>query len=470
LDCVVRHLGEYFHSVCLNPALCKGCVGCIKSCPTEAIRIRGGKAQITESRCIDCGECIRKCPNHAKTAITNSMDDLKQYKYNIALPAPTLYAQFNADISIEKILCGLLKIGFDGVYEVAKGAEIVSLATREYLQRTDIKRPAISSACPAVVRLIQVKFPELLEYLVPFEAPVEVAARMALKEYSKKFAVAPGKIGVWFITPCPAKMTAIKQPVGLDRSNVTGTIAISQIYGDLRKILAKISTQDCEIRRASWLGVGWAVSGGEKEAAGPPPRSLVVHDIHSASEILEQVALGKLKDVDYIECLACAGGCIGGPLTVENRFVAEANMQKRLQIIRQEDLSEGRTIGQNSEEPKIEITTHQPLEARPALQLDKDIVKAMHKVELIRKILKKLPGLDCGSCGSPTCKTLAEDIAQGMASETDCVFKLRERVRDLAQEMVDLAEKLPPSLDKDLNELCFIDDEQNDNKKQEENS
>ena len=62
--------------------------------------------------------------------------------------------------------------------------------------------------------------------------------------------------------------------------------------------------------------------------------------------------------------------------------------------------------------------------------------------------MANLPGLDCGSCGSPNCKALAEDIAQGLATETDCVFKLREHVRDLAQEMVNLATKLPPSLDK----------------------
>ncbi|MBP2637209.1 MAG: rsxB 1 [Firmicutes bacterium] len=459
-------LGEYFHSVCLDPVLCKGCVGCIKSCPTEAIRIREGKAQITESRCIDCGECIRRCPNHAKTAITNTMSDLAQYEYNIALPAPTLYAQFKADVSIAAILCGLMKIGFDGVYEVAKGAEMVSLAMREYLQRTDIKRPAISSACPAIVRLIQVKFPELLDYLVPFEAPVEVVARMALIEYSKQFHVEPKKIGTWFITPCPAKMTAIKEPVGLDKSNVAGTIAISQIYGDLLRVLPKIVKKDHRIHRASWQGIGWAVSGGEKEAAGPPSRSLVVHDIQSASEILEQVYLGKMKEVDYIECLACAGGCIGGPLTVENRFVAEANMQKRLQIIRQEDLATGHVMGQDCVGTKIEVATRRPLEARPAMQLDKDIIKAMHKVELIETIYKKLPGLDCGSCGSPTCKALAEDIAQGMASKTDCVFKLRESVCDLAQEMVGLARKLPPSLDKGPNKLCYIQQKKEDNNTQ----
>jgi Na+-translocating ferredoxin:NAD+ oxidoreductase RNF subunit RnfB len=70
----------------------------------------------------------------------------------------------------------------------------------------------------------------------------------------------------------------------------------------------------------------------------------------------------------------------------------------------------------------------------------------MQKIELIDDTVKRLPGLDCGSCGSPTCRALAEDIVQGTASETDCVFRLREMVRDLAQEMVNLSEKLPPSL------------------------
>lgn len=118
-------LEEYFHSVRLISDRCKGCVNCIKRCPTEAIRIRGGKAQITETRCIDCGECIRHCANHAKTAVTNGLDNIRQYKYNIALPAPAVYAQFSADTPIESILCALLELGFDEVFELARAAEFI---------------------------------------------------------------------------------------------------------------------------------------------------------------------------------------------------------------------------------------------------------------------------------------------------------------------------------------------------------
>ncbi len=438
---------EYFHSVKLTPERCKGCVNCTKRCPTEAIRIREGKAKITEHRCIDCGECIRRCTNHAKTAVTDSLDDLGNFQYNIALPAPTLYAQFSSDISIDVILGGLLTLGFDEVYEVAQGAEIVSAATREYLKKADVKKPAISSACPAVVRLIQVKFPELIDHLIPIEAPVEVAARLVRASRSAALQIPPEKIGVWFLTPCPAKMTAVKQPLGADKSNISGAIAISQIYGELLKAISTVP-RDSRHRRATAEGVGWALSGGETRAVAAV-NAMVVDEIHNVSEILEQVALGKLNKVDYIECLACSGGCIGGPLAVENRFVAEHRMKQRLEKIRAEDDRRGAVSQAGNPDPEVLTYDRRAIVPRPIMRLDEDIFKAMHKVEIMEQTLKKLPGLDCGSCGSPNCRALAEDIVQGTAAETDCLFKLRERVRDLAQEMVDLAKKLPPPLEKD---------------------
>jgi len=438
---------EYFHSVRLYPERCKACVNCIKHCPTEAIRIRGGVAKITESRCIDCGECIRHCPNRAKTAITDTLEDIRQFQYNIALPAPSLYAQFDPDVPVEAILAGLLNLGFDDVYEVAEGAEIVSAAVKDYLRRPDIRRPAISSACPAVIRLVQVKFPELIGHIIPVAAPVEVAARIARAERSAQLGLAPENIGTWFITPCPAKMTAVRQPLGMEKSHVSGAIGISKIYPELLKNLPKV-LQNAPPRRATWAGVGWAISGGEVAAVGEVPLPIMVDGIHAVSQMLEQVSLGKLHNVDYIEAQACAGGCIGGPLTVENRFAAEYAMRQRLRRIADEDRSRGVRPRAKYREEDVGLAERRAIEPRPVLRLDEDILRAMDKVELMEETLRRLPGLDCGACGSPNCKALAEDIVQGSASETDCMFKLRERVRDLAHEMFDLAQKLPPSLNK----------------------
>lgn len=440
---------NYFHSVRLDAQKCQGCVTCIRLCPTEAIRVRQGKAKIAESWCIDCGECIRNCPAHAKLAVTDSLADLAKYKYNIALPAPSLYAQFSLKITIERILAGLLSLGFDNIFEVAEGAEIVSLAVQDYLENEkNILKPVISSACPAVVRLIQVKYPELIEHLSPFDPPVEVAARVARAQANQKTGISPDEIGTWFITPCPAKMTSARTPLGIEKSHVSGAIAINKIYGLLRKAISELPPEQINLRQASWLGVGWAVSGGESVAV-KAEAPLVVDNIHNVIDVLEQIFLGKFKKINHVEALACDGGCTGGALMIENRHVAEYRLRERVKHKMEAEREEPAIVCQYPVEPLGLAEKRPPIEPKSILPLDENMTKAIQKLDNVSKTLKELPGLDCGSCGSPSCKSLAEDIVQGQAAETDCVFILRKRVGELAQEMVNLSSKLPPPLDKD---------------------
>ena len=128
-------MNTYFHSVTLDKDLCRGCTNCIKHCPTEAIRVRNGKARIIKERCIDCGECIRVCPYHAKKAVTDPLSRINDFKYKIALPAPSLYVQFKNSPDINKILTGLKVLGFDRVFEVAHAAELVTAATKEFVEK-----------------------------------------------------------------------------------------------------------------------------------------------------------------------------------------------------------------------------------------------------------------------------------------------------------------------------------------------
>jgi ferredoxin len=103
-------MGVYFHSVTLDEDKCKGCTNCIKGCPTEAIRVRKGKARIIDERCIDCGECIRVCPHHAKKAITDPMDMINSYKYKVVVPAPSFMVNTvtstKETISLRHLRCG----------------------------------------------------------------------------------------------------------------------------------------------------------------------------------------------------------------------------------------------------------------------------------------------------------------------------------------------------------------------------
>ena len=85
----------YQHSVSLNVEKCRGCTHCLRHCPTEAIRIRNGRAVIDPYRCVDCGQCIRFCPYQAKKSAYDKLSDLPEGKWKVALPAPSLFGQFD---------------------------------------------------------------------------------------------------------------------------------------------------------------------------------------------------------------------------------------------------------------------------------------------------------------------------------------------------------------------------------------
>lgn len=432
-------LEKYYHSVTLDKDKCKGCTNCIKRCPTEAIRVRDGKAMIINERCIDCGECILICPYHAKIAVTDPLSIIDSYPYKIALPAPSLYGQFKDIKDINKILNSLIEIGFDQVFEVARAAEFVSEYIKEILNSEGVKKPLISSACPAVVRLIQVRFPELVSNIVRVESPMEIAAQLAKKEFCAKHNVSQDQVGVFFITPCAAKMTSIKNPIGNGKSNVDGAISILDVYSPM---IDKLKSNEVKsLQEASRAGIKWAISTGESSSLGIE-NYLAVDGIHNVIKVLEEIEDNKLTKLDFLEGQCCVGGCVGGPLTFENSYVANNRIKRLLKDVDSNPVSEGELI-----EAKDEIIwkLQKDIMKKPILKLDANINIAIKKMKEMERIYRSLPGLDCGSCGSPSCRTLAEDIVRNNASEMDCVFKLREKVRYLAEEMIKISDKIPTS-------------------------
>lgn len=402
----------------LDESKCKGCVSCLKRCPTQAIRVRNGKAHINPERCIDCGECIRICPYHAKCAERYSFNEILEYKYRIALPAPSLYGQFNNLDDTDYVLTGLKRLGFDDVFEVSAGAELVSEATRLIMSMKKTKLPVISSACPAVVRLIRVRFPNLIENVLNLNAPIEEAARLARIKAREETGLSDEDIGVFFISPCTAKISAIKQPLCNGKSNINGVFGINDIYPVLFQQMDKLEKLE-ELSDSGIIGVGWASSGGEASAL-LKERYLAADGIESVIKVLEELEDEKLNDLEFIELNACNGGCVGGPLTVENPYVAKARLQRlrKYMPVSCNHLEYGAV-------PK-EMYWEKPLEAAP-WRLADNVFDAMSKMNDIREIIETLPGLDCGMCGSPSCKCFAEDIVSGKADIGDCIFFLKDK-------------------------------------------
>lgn len=409
---------KFFHSVYLDESKCKGCVSCLKRCPTQAIRVRNGKAHINPERCIDCGECIRICPYHAKCAERYSFNEILEYKYRIAIPAPSLYGQFNNLTDTDYVLTGLKRLGFDDVFEVSAGAELVSEATRIALSMRTKKTPVISSACPAVVRLIRVRFPNLIENVLDLNAPMEEAARLARIKARQETGLPDEDIGVFFISPCTAKISAIKQPLCNEKSYVSGVFGINDIYPVLFQQMDKLDELE-EMSNSGIIGVSWASSGGEASAL-LKEHYLAADGIESVIKVLEELEDEKLNDLEFIELNACAGGCVGGPLTVENPYVAKARLQR---------LRKYMPVSCNHLEydsiPR-EMYWEKPLESAP-WRLADNLSEAMKKMNDIKDYMSVLPGLDCGMCGSPSCNALAEDVVSGKADINDCIFMLKNK-------------------------------------------
>ncbi|XOQ48430.1 MAG: Periplasmic hydrogenase large subunit [Eubacteriales bacterium] len=417
-------MNQFFHSVTLDKEKCMGCTNCIKRCPTEAIRVRAGKAKIISERCIDCGECIRVCPHHAKKAKSDSLDMIwGDYAYKIALPAPTLYGQFNNLDDIDIVLTGLKNMGFDEVFEVSRSAELVSEATRKLMQQGKLKKPVISSACPAVVRLIRVRFPDLCSHVLQLNSPMETAARLAKREAAKKTGLPRGQIGAFFITPCPAKVTAIKMPISCKKSEVDGAIAISEIYPKLTAAMESGKPVE-PLLRSGIIGVGWASSGGEASAL-LNDKYLAADGIENVIRVLEELEDEKIREMDFIELNACSGGCVGGVLCVENAYVAKARLQRLRRYL---------PVSQNHIDGKLPagMQWQKNLLFAPVLKLSDDMNEALRMMAEIDRIQEELPGLDCGSCGAPTCRSLAEDIVRGFAKKNQCIFVLREEIKHVA--------------------------------------
>jgi iron only hydrogenase large subunit-like protein len=447
------------HSVSLNRDLCVGCTNCIKGCPTEAIRVRDGKAVIDENRCIDCAECIRICPHHAKKAVTDpipSFSGEKGEEPHVALIPPSLYSQFASPATRADVLHAVYEMGFDYVYEVALGAAASSERTSEIIREIREKHaqttvsedstradspefPLISSACPVVVRLIQMKYKSLIPHLVPLDAPMEITARFARSDVSSRMHIDPMHVRIHFFSPCPSKRSATLNPLGQKKSDVDYVIAIHEAYPILLSIIEKnVMKQPKNKNRADTHllahpnGVQWATSGGEASTL-HTEKYMAVDGIRNVISILNEIENENVKDIEFIEPSCCFGGCIGGPLSATNSFSAKARMRS---IIR--DANNNYTqhpdkyIRPDTLDPHVWDV---PLSDNNAMRLDADIEKALGKYDQMEKLLATLPGLDCGACGAPSCAALAEDIVQGNALETDCIIKLKEQIRKVAKDI-----------------------------------
>ncbi|HLN21742.1 MAG TPA: [Fe-Fe] hydrogenase large subunit C-terminal domain-containing protein [Bacteroidales bacterium] len=409
---------ESHHALGVRAEKCTGCIHCITVCPTHAIRVRGGVAVISHDKCVDCGECYKVCPVSAIAVEQDDLGLISGYPVRVILIPSVLIGQFSHKIPVADIHRALGELGFTHVYHVENTVDMVLEAYTEYASETEL-RPLISTFCPAIVRLIQVRFPSLVNNLIKVNPPIDMTA-LYYRQQLEAEGYDRNEIGMFYATPCAAKIAAIKSPVGETESTLTGVINMDFLYNKICGLLGKQSQSASMPVTDNMLtssGILWSLTRGEADHS--KKRALAVDGIRNVTEILESLEKDTMGVADFLELRACDEGCVGGILMSGNRFLTVERLRK---------MAADKAVNNNEQriaEGFINLRKHSFLgniEPRNVEMLDDNLMEAMKKMERIRRMMCFLPGFDCGACGAPSCQTLAEDIVLKKAAVSNCIF------------------------------------------------
>jgi anti-sigma regulatory factor (Ser/Thr protein kinase)/Fe-S-cluster-containing hydrogenase component 2 len=391
---------------------CRDCRGCLTACPTQAVRVRNGRPSVLEHLCIECAECIGSCAAGALSIRDeySSLDDVKGREEMLLVVPPALLAGCGPKYRPAQVLAALRGLGFADVITAAPFQEALRHAAG--LTVGPDSRPLIVPSCPAIVNLIELRFPSLVPYLAEFDSPLEAIQ-----------ATYGGRPVAYTVT-CPSERSAL--------------LAHSQAE-DLREaeyLLPAVVRQAVMVQ----LTGGGALAGGLSSASDLPvatggeaaPKNgkplwmaatrlsaiegdavLTVTGIDHVIAVLEGIENGQLDDVNAIEPYACEGGCFGSPLLSEDHHVAARRWRQGRAAV---DMV-----------PATAVARRRPFAPRPGIRLDADMGKAIEKLARMQEVIHSLPGRDCGACGAATCAALAEDVVMERAHIELCPYIAAER-------------------------------------------
>jgi len=386
--------GERTTSLDSRPDLCRDCRRCVTACPTGAVRVRDARPEVLRHLCVDCAACIAACsPGALGVAGTAAAPSL--CGTTVVVP-PGLLVDYHPFGGADDVLAALRELGAADVvvthgYDAALRAAVVARAASG-----DAQRPVVSPVCPAVVALVELRFPALLPYLAPFASPLE-AAQLDLAEREAVFVAA-----------CPSQRSALLAQRPTEQRVVTTPER-------LRTAVAPLVAARHEAPAAAGDAVtGEGDKGRTRRATGgevPAARSaaadgvLVVTGAAHVIDVLEQLETGLLGDVPAVEPYLCDGGCLGSPLFAGDPHVAAWRWAA----------AGLPAAGRALERPR-------PFQPRPGIRLDPDMATAIHMLAQLERVTASLPGKDCAACGAPTCAAFAEDVVTGRAARDLCPY------------------------------------------------
>ena len=363
---------------------CIDCHRCLSACPTGAMRVRDGRPSVLEHLCIDCTCCIAACTPHALT-LEDDVDALEQVEHPadvvLALP-PALLAGFGEHAGVPRVLDELGRLGFASLTVVEPYEEALRAAALAHAGGAGAARPVISPVCPAVMQLVELRFPSLLPHVAPFESPWEALQADA------------GGQRLACVVSCPSQRSALLAAADQGGAEVVDLPTPGLVRRALLPALA--------------VGRDRAATSEAAHAEAPADGVLQVSGATHVLAVLERIENGLLTGVAVVEPYVCDGGCFGSPLLEEDPYMARYRWQRA---------DGARAAGGGRAVPR-----RRPRAARPGIRLDADMATAIEKLSRLDENTRSLPGKDCGACGAPTCAALAEDIIMERAVRTLCPY------------------------------------------------
>ncbi len=432
---------EFFHRALeIVEDVCVGCSHCIKVCPTEALRVSGGKARIHVEWCVDCGECYRVCPSRAIRVKDDDFKRIFDYKYRVLLIPSVFFAQFNDKIPRELIYKIIGELGFNEVCSVEQSVDNLMDEVNDYITKSENK-PVISSFCPPVTRLIQVRFPSLVDHILRLLPPIELTAQYYKRKFKERSGFKEDDLGIFYLTPCIGKIAAIKSPVGGYTSPINGVINMDYFYNKVflaYKNKIEIKSEIKVNAEISSKGILYPSTGGESTHI--KGRSLAVDGLNSVIDILERVENEEIKGIDFLELRVCDESCAGGILLFGNRFIIADNLKTYAS-----KTPDFHSLIFDYKKYCSAVVFMEKIQPRSLVKYDRDIEVAIKKMESARELKKVFPGIDCGACGAPSCAALAEDVVKGLSDISACIF-LRTKYEKRGEIDVDDTVKIMESI------------------------
>lgn len=392
---------------------CHDCYRCVRDCPVKAIKIENNHASVIPEKCISCGTCVKVCPANAKCVrsdlerVKNLINSGKEVYVSLA---PSWRGVF--EMSAQKMIAILKRLGFKDISETALGAQEVSIKTAEMLNNTE-SGLWISSACPVIVDYIRMYKPEFSKYITPIGSPARTHAKMLRQTYGED-------IGIVFIGPCIGKKKEADEPDGLIDLAITFEELkiwindqipdISQIQKDDRFEFVPYSAHE---------GALYPIDGGmnttiRKIGIKDEAQLLEVCSIPAFEKALNNLEPEKLNRPIFVEALACEGGCIAGPCISTDKASISIVSDVLTKVKKRDDIPQ-----------KAEVVVD--YEYTPSV-----VPESKYSLEEITKTLKKIgkhtaeDELNCGGCGYSSCRELAVALLDGVAEPSMCISYMRK--------------------------------------------